>query len=676
MNDHTPGPRRDPGTWSTTAAALVMGCALATSAAAQEPSSAAATGPGGGAEKAPATAEAKREPVVSGRVLGREQPVSAAQVYAYDLATYALEKVMTDHKGRFLFEALPAGLYKIVAHKQGFVPAVEMLMHKRADVRHFLDLRLSEPDQDEMPLEGGYWQTRAHIPADVLQEIQRLGLEQARVESGLHIAGVKAFEAHMAAIGGTAQLGGGHGSAQLTDTRVGVEGTLGRTYVGLDGSYRELVPAEETEQASSGEARSVSLSLERSGQGRLDVASSSSEMREMRGDNAVGVDLRHFLVSWSGQAAGGESGFAARFVDERNYFNSGVFLDLDMPDASRTLNLEGSYSRDLTASTTLVSGLYFQQREGESLLGPEISDEIIGLFGVAGTQIQPQILVEYGLYSTMRDGELSLMPHGGVVVKLGDSWQAKTSFAQRVEDGQEGLPAGQGLPEEHGHGLPASFEPFTAASFDDGRTCRQIGESCYEVTFERGDQGATESLSVGAIHREFAETLRLYFSDDFFNRLESLLVVPGDEIPELQFRMVRQVSPKVLAKLESNFASGGGGIFYATDDQAYKNRVTYLVTSLDTRFQRTSTGVFLAFHHLEQAFDSLTQETSETESGNGHEIQRLQLMLTQDLSILAGIAPSLAVRFNMELSRGATPYSLTDNDELRKKVTGGISVSF
>ncbi len=47
-----------------------------------------------------------------------------------------------------------------------------------------------------------------------------------------------------------------------------------------------------------------------------------------------------------------------------------------------------------------------------------------------------------------------------------------------------------------------------------------------------------------------------------------------------------------------------------------------------------------------------------------------------DLSVLAGIVPSLAVRFNMELSRGATPYSLSDDDALRKKVTGGISVSF
>jgi hypothetical protein len=34
------------------------------------------------------------------------------------------------------------------------------------------------------------------------------------------------------------------------------------------------------------------------------------------------------------------------------------------------------------------------------------------------------------------------------------------------------------------------------------------------------------------------------------------------------------------------------------------------------------------------------------------------------------------VRLNMELSRGSTPYTLSVDNELYKKLTGGISVSF
>ena len=35
------------------------------------------------------------------------------------------------------------------------------------------------------------------------------------------------------------------------------------------------------------------------------------------------------------------------------------------------------------------------------------------------------------------------------------------------------------------------------------------------------------------------------------------------------------------------------------------------------------------------------------------------------------VIPNLAVRVNMEVSRGATPYMLSTDDELYKKLTGG-----
>ncbi|MEO1366108.1 MAG: hypothetical protein AAFX50_02940, partial [Acidobacteriota bacterium] len=87
----------------------------------------------------------------------------------------------------------------------------------------------------------------------------------------------------------------------------------------------------------------------------------------------------------------------------------------------------------------------------------------------------------------------------------------------------------------------------------------------------------------------------------------------------------------------------------------------------------TSTGVFVAFHHLEQAFDPV-EETKR--APQKVETQRLQLMLTQDLNVLKDLASKWAVRLNMELSRGSTPYTLTADDELYKKLTTGLSVSF
>lgn len=630
----------------------------------------------------PISAEDNRSPRVTGQVLGEKQPVSAAQVYAYDLATYALEKVMTDQKGRFLFEQLPAGLYKVIAHKQGFVPAVEMLLRRNPDARQFMELRLTEEESTEDLEDEGYWQTRARIPADVLHQIQQLGLKSATPETATRLAGVDTFEARMGAHGGTTQLGEGSGNAQLTDATVEVRGTMGPNRMTLDGHFAELTPTDQEALAPSSEVRSMALSLDRPDQSRISLVASNGDLAEIQNDEALDVEMEHYRLSWTGPAAGGTSELSVQLIDETNYYNSSFYTDLNLPDASRTLNFQGTYNRHLTANTSLTTGMSYQQRDGFYHLGPDeasLSDQVVGFFGVADSKIQPRVMVEYGVYSTLRDGELSLMPHGGVVVKLGSDWQAKTTVAQRIEDRRDETNAtdlGDTFGRFDGHDRRNGFERFSAASFNDEDTCRQSGETCYEVSFERQEQDES-SLSVGAIHREFAETLRLYFSDDFFNRLESVLVVPGDQLPELKFRMVRQISPRILAKLESNIAAGGGGIFYATDERPYENQVRYLVTSLDTRFQSTSTGVFLAFHHLEQALNPMASQNGTAESNISEmEIQRLQLMLTQDLSALVGIAPNLAVRFNMELSRGATPYGVTDEDELQKKLMGGISLSF
>ena len=56
------------------------------------------------------------------------------------------------------------------------------------------------------------------------------------------------------------------------------------------------------------------------------------------------------------------------------------------------------------------------------------------------------------------------------------------------------------------------------------------------------------------------------------------------------------------------------------------------------------------------------------------EMQRLQLMLTQDLSALN--LASLALRLNMEVSRGDMVEGSNGSDEIRKRLMGGVAISF
>jgi hypothetical protein len=138
----------------------------------------------------------------------------------------------------------------------------------------------------------------------------------------------------------------------------------------------------------------------------------------------------------------------------------------------------------------------------------------------------------------------------------------------------------------------------------------------------------------------------------------------------------RQIAPGITTKFEASVAKGGGGVFYATQGQAYQNRVQYLVTSLDTRFKATSTGVFLAFHRLNQELDPLSPGAP---TANQIGLERLQLMLSQDLNILMDLAGDWTVQLNMELSRGSSPLASAaggHDDEVRKRFLGGIAVKF
>jgi len=170
--------------------------------------------------------------------------------------------------------------------------------------------------------------------------------------------------------------------------------------------------------------------------------------------------------------------------------------------------------------------------------------------------------------------------------------------------------------------------------------------------------------------------IRVYFSDDFFDRSESLYLVRGDTLPELRVGFQHKLSPKIVTKLDSSLATGGGGVFVASDGQRYENRVRYLVTSLDTKFLGTSTGVFVGFRHLEQQLAPMSGLAAGGGSATQMDFERLQLAVNQNLNILLDLASDWVVQLNMELSRGIDPTTRLASDTIRRRILGGIAVKF
>ena len=106
---------------------------------------------GAGQSKAAGQPNGAAQPdgALRGRVSTETSPLGRATVYAYELAKLQVHKVTSSADGAFRFDQLPAGVYKLIAFKVGYEPAVVMLSRAATDALQFVDLRLvaERPDQ-------------------------------------------------------------------------------------------------------------------------------------------------------------------------------------------------------------------------------------------------------------------------------------------------------------------------------------------------------------------------------------------------------------------------------------------------------------------------------------------------------------------------------------------------
>ncbi|MDH3404280.1 MAG: carboxypeptidase-like regulatory domain-containing protein [Acidobacteriota bacterium] len=601
------------------------------------------------------------EGVVSGQVRTASHPLPASQVYAYQLADLTLRKATTDEAGRFAFKSLPAGLYKIVAFKPGFVPGVALLTRASAKAVQILDVELRDQGAAAADSAADFWTVRQQIPTDVLRDID---FALAADESAGSSPRIDNLRAGVRAVTGVDSMATAQ-TAQLSGGEVELASEIDNVNVDVSGSYLALEAARDLHlPATDGYSQTLSVDVSGVGANRIRMTTVDNSLSTASGKERMGLQSQR--LSWSRDGERHRSQVAAQYTEEDNFYARGGGSRLALPPGSRAWNLEGSYSTDISERSTMEAGFRYRDRvfelvHNDLLLNGVLPQERVEVFGRGGTSLVPAVLVEYGVYSTMRDGTLSFMPQGGLVMRLGDSWRASTSAGVKMHD--DPLEARR-------------VNDFHTAYFRDYASCERATAECYQVVLARfvDDQ---EKLSIGALHRRFDETLRLQFDQNFFNYRENLQLVHGDAVPELQIALTQRLSPTILARLESNLGAGGGGILTLADrEHGYENEVRYFVTSLDTQFERSATGVFVAFHQLEQRLSPLDDQPRPAEQIL--ELERLQLMLTQDLAVLGDLAADWAVQLNMELSRGFVPTGgdATLADEIRSRITGGLAVRF
>ena len=635
----------------------------------------------------------------AGRLIGRvhagKAPLPAAQVYVYDIADSSKLQTKTDRFGRYAFQPLPAGVYRVIAHRPGYVPAVAELTRTTGESVQSLDFELGvrprRTGKDNEDDEEDFWSIRARIPSDVLRQIRvaealaddsRWALETAIQR--------ERFEAELRTLSGIEEVG--EAGALVLGSQLDLRSRFGETQLALRSNLREFKrQAFRTDTADQpvGDSQAFALDVNHRGS-NIQFTSQRHRIQGPRvgawdedlGSPASGLETYGVRVAQA--AGGGESRFEARYTADNNFHrgfgdlyagpgevHSQALAAIDSPMSSTTLEFRGAYERQITANTSLQTGISYRERQayGDGALSTRGEDphQRFDVFGQGDWEIQPTVILEYGMFSTLSDGSLSFTPQAGFVVELGPNWLARVAASQRVDS------------EQH------LFRDFLPVQYQDDETCSTTYEHCYRVKLSRRfgassqDHRQDHKVEFGANRRQFADNVRLYFSRDVFDRLESLLLVDGDQVEEIQFGLQQRLGEKILTRVSSSVAVGGGGLLRARDGNSLRNNVRYLVASADTRFERSSTGVLVAYRWVEQTLSPITHDVADFRPagpGTVLAVERIQVVLTQDLPWVTGLQ-NWALQLDMQLSRGHVPVDANhDPDELRRRIVAGIAVRF
>ena len=630
----------------------------------------------------------------AGRLVGRvhagKAPLPEAQVYVYDVADSSKVLATTDRFGRYAFQPLPAGIYRVIAHRPGYVPAVAELTRTTGESVQSLDFELGtrarRSGRDGKDDDEDFWSIRARIPSDVLRQIQIAEAIADDSDWALETAIQRErFEAELRTLSGIEEAG--EAGALVLGSQLDLRSRFGETQLALRSDLREFKRQAfmaDTAQQPVGDSQAFALDVNHRGSN----IQFTSQRHRFQGPQAGAWDdldslaagLESYGVRVEQAAGGGASHFEARYTADNNFHHgfgdlyagpSGVhsraLAAIDSPMSSTTLEFRGAYERQLTASTSLETGISYRERQayGDGRLSSwgEDPHQRFDVFGQGDWEIQPTVILEYGMFSTLSDGSLSFTPQAGFVVELGPHWLASIAASQRVDSEQ------------------FLFRDFLPVQYQDDDTCSTTYEHCYRVKLSRrlGASGQDHGFEFGVNRRQFADNVRLYFSRDIFDRLESLLLVDGDQVEEVQFGLQQRLGEKILTRVSTSAAVGGGGLLRAKDGGSLRNDVRYLVASADTRFERSSTGVLVAYRWVEQELSPVTHDVADFRPAGLDTVlavERIQLVLTQDLPWVTGLQ-NWALQLEMQLSRGHVPIeSGNDPDQVRRRVVAGIAVRF
>ncbi len=561
---------------------------------------------------------------ILGVVTNAARPVAHALVIALNLNTLEARQTFSGNDGAFSIPLLPAAVYRVIAVKQGFAPAMTMIVPTRAEYR--LALRLDDEKRGRKDVNQEIWEIRGSLPPDVLRELEMaMAPPVALASSDYQIPRLKGEMVSMTSV---ADQPSNPGFAQ---TALGVQSRLGDNWqIGFRGNIHRIDdPSDDARFGTAvAESSAMQMELRSSATEAYRVASTKSWWR-YRNDLPASqqeAGIRSHNLEWEH----GDAHVQVRYLEQQNLFVGNPGSDL--------IEIAGNTTVMQTRRSDLGVALRVTQ---ESLHNTANATFRTADFTANATlEIVPSLILRYGMSSRLGLYGTEWAPRTGAEWKLSKDTSFVISGLYKLYEQER-----------------QNMMPSIVAWSDDSRV---LPRYAYSFGFVSGDD-AHNRLSAIATVSAADSPLRVIFADGFEQFWDGLYIDTGDLRRDIRLACRKEIGRYFLIEISSS-----AGEATPTRSAISTGDKVYVTGDVQSTYHPSGTTLAVSYRQLRQPQPNGTADYR-TQRVNVRVAQGLHLPL--DLKVLLGI----------EVARAAnSPFLLDtlDADGTSRKYIGGLAVNF
>jgi len=558
---------------------------------------------------------------VLGSVSNATRPVDNAVIVAFNLSTYYVAQTFTTSDGSFRLPPLPAGIYRIIAVKNGFVPAVATVVPNRKEHQVTLKLKTASPEEAR----NAIWEIRRSLPSDVLREVSfPEGTEQYAVvrDSSARLRGEMSS---VAAVAGDDLRDGNY-----AQTALGVRGNLGRGWQ-IDFSGRlQMIDGDQAVEGTDSllaESRGVQMQLRSSATDSYQIASTHNSW--LQGSAREAVDIEAHRFEWQRE----NGSLQVRYIAHENLFPRQGF-DAQVIEVSGEQRVQQSARSDVDV---------FLKIGQENFTGLRIAEEYrtAAVSATGRFAVLPAVRLRYGMHTFVTENRSEWAPETGAEFQVGRNTSFVVAALYKVlqaEAAEARLPSVVFL-NQH-----SALSPRYR----------------YSAGMVSGDESHGR-ITVAANLAEIDSLIRVVFDDRFDQFWDAFFLENGDLYQDVTVSVRRRVGQTLLIDLSTTAGRA------QNQDEALEERGRgYVSGTVQSLFRPSGTSMEVSYRQVEQI----------RPSGAGvYDTERLNLRMGQSLRLPMDVRLLVGV----DLARAPESPVLVDThgpDTIQKRLVGGISFAF